>query len=108
MYWHLKHYGWKSQKTFEVRVEGKRKNPHAVTAKDIILSIIKNIGTAGGTGTVIEYCGEGISDLSMDQRMTICNMSIEGGARAGLIAPDQKLLIIYEVENTLQKIMNLL
>ena len=77
-------------KTFEVRVEGKRKNPHAVTAKDIILSIIKNIGTAGGTGTVIEYRGEGISDLSMDQRMTICNMSIEGGARAGLVAPDQK------------------
>ena len=77
-------------KTFEVRVEGKRKNPHAVTAKDIILSIIKNIGTAGGTGTVIEYRGEGISDLSMDQRMTICNMSIEGGARAGLIAPDEK------------------
>ena len=77
-------------KTFEVRVEGKRNNPHAVTAKDIILSIIKNIGTAGGTGTVIEYRGEGITDLSMDQRMTICNMSIEGGARAGLIAPDQK------------------
>ena len=77
-------------KTFEIRVEGKRKNPHAVTAKDIILSIIKNIGTAGGTGTVIEYRGEGISDLSMDQRMTICNMSIEGGARAGLIAPDEK------------------
>ncbi|HJM00515.1 MAG TPA: 3-isopropylmalate dehydratase large subunit [Nitrosopumilus sp.] len=77
-------------KTFEVRVEGKRNNPHAVTAKDIILSIIKHIGTAGGTGTVIEYRGEGITDLSMDQRMTICNMSIEGGARAGLIAPDQK------------------
>ena len=77
-------------KTFEVRVEGKRKNTHAVTAKDIILSIIKNIGTAGGTGTVIEYRGEGIRDLSMDQRMTICNMSIEGGARAGLIAPDEK------------------
>ena len=77
-------------KTFEVRVEGKRKNTHAVTAKDIILSIIKNIGTAGGTGTVIEYRGEGITDLSMDQRMTICNMSIEGGARAGLIAPDEK------------------
>ena len=77
-------------KTFEVRVEGRRHNPHAVTAKDIILSIIKNIGTAGGTGTVIEYRGEGITDLSMDQRMTICNMSIEGGARAGLIAPDQK------------------
>ena len=76
-------------KTFEVRVEGKRKNPHAVTAKDIILSIIKNIGTAGGTGTVIEYRGEGITDLSMEQRMTICNMSIEAGAKAGLIAPDE-------------------
>ena len=75
---------------FEIRVEGKRKNPNAVTAKDIILSIIKNIGTGGGTGTVIEYRGEGITDLSMEQRMTICNMSIEAGARAGLIAPDEK------------------
>ncbi len=77
-------------KPFEIRVEGKRKNPHAVTAKDIVLSIIKNIGTGGGTGTVIEYRGEGITDLSMEQRMTICNMSIEAGARAGLIAPDEK------------------
>ena len=77
-------------KPFEIRVEGTRKNLHAVTAKDIILSIIKNIGTGGGTGTVIEYRGQGISDLSMDQRMTICNMSIEAGARAGLIAPDEK------------------
>ncbi len=77
-------------KSFEIRVEGKRKNPHAVTAKDIVLSIIKNIGTGGGTGTVIEYCGEGITDLSMEQRMTICNMSIEAGARAGLVAPDEK------------------
>ena len=75
---------------FEIRVEGKRKNPDAVTAKDIVLSIIKNIGTGGGTGTVIEYRGEGITDLSMEQRMTICNMSIEAGARAGLIAPDEK------------------
>ena len=75
---------------FEIRVEGERKNPHAVTAKDIVLSIIKNIGTGGGTGTVIEYRGEGIADLSMEQRMTICNMSIEAGARAGLIAPDEK------------------
>lgn len=75
---------------FEIRVEGKRKNPHAVTAKDIVLSIIKNIGTGGGTGTVVEYRGEGITDLSMEQRMTICNMSIEAGARAGLIAPDEK------------------
>ena len=77
-------------KPFEIRVEGKRKNPHAVTAKDIMLSIIKNIGTGGGTGTVIEYRGEGITDLSMEQRMTICNMSIEAGARAGLVAPDEK------------------
>ena len=77
-------------KPFEIRVEGKRKNPFAVTAKDIILSIIKNIGTDGGTGTVIEYRGQGITDLSMEQRMTICNMSIEAGARAGLIAPDEK------------------
>lgn len=77
-------------KPFEIKVEGKIKNPHAVTAKDIVLSIIKNIGTGGGTGTVIEYSGQGISDLSMDQRMTICNMSIEAGARAGMIAPDEK------------------
>jgi len=77
-------------KPFEIRVEGKRKNPFAVTAKDIILSIIRRIGIAGGAGTVIEYCGEAISDLSMEQRMTICNMSIEAGARAGLIAPDEK------------------
>ena len=77
-------------KSFEIRVEGKRKNPHAVTAKDIVLSIIKNIGTAGGTGTVVEYSGEGITDLSMEQRMTVCNMSIEAGARAGLVSPDEK------------------
>ena len=75
---------------FEIRIEGERRNPRAVTAKDIILSIIKNIGTGGGTGTVIEYRGRGIEDLSMEQRMTICNMSIEAGARAGLIAPDEK------------------
>ncbi len=61
-----------------------------VTAKDIILHIIGHIGTAGGTGYVIEYAGEAIQELSMEGRMTICNMSIEGGARAGLIAPDQK------------------
>jgi 3-isopropylmalate/(R)-2-methylmalate dehydratase large subunit len=77
-------------KTFEIRVDGKRKNTHTITAKDIILSIIKKIGTGGGAGTVIEYRGEAISDLSMDERMTICNMSIEGGARAGLVAPDEK------------------
>ena len=77
-------------KTFEIKVNGKRKNPRAVTAKDIILRIIRQIGTAGGTGTVIEYRGETISDLTMEQRMTICNMSIEAGARAGLVVPDEK------------------
>jgi 3-isopropylmalate/(R)-2-methylmalate dehydratase large subunit len=77
-------------KTFEIRVDGKRKNTHTITAKDIILSIIKKIGTGGGAGTVIEYRGEAVTDLSMDERMTICNMSIEGGARAGLVAPDEK------------------
>ena len=77
-------------KNFEIRIEGKIANPHAVTAKDIILSIIKQISTAGGTGTVIEYRGQAISNLSIEQRMTICNMSIEAGARAGLIAPDEK------------------
>ncbi len=77
-------------KTFEIRIEGERRNPHAVTAKDIILSIIRQIGTSGGTGTVIEYRGQTISSLTMEQRMTICNMSIEAGARAGLVAPDKK------------------
>jgi 3-isopropylmalate/(R)-2-methylmalate dehydratase large subunit len=64
--------------------------PDGVTAKDIILAIIGEIGTAGGTGHVIEYAGEAIRALSMEGRMTICNMSIEGGARAGMIAPDEK------------------
>ena len=80
-------------------IQGKAKNmlvevngelPPGVTAKDIILAIIGEIGTAGGTGHVIEYAGEAIRALSMEGRMTICNMSIEGGARAGLIAPDEK------------------
>ncbi len=61
-----------------------------VTAKDIILAIIGEIGTAGGTGSVIEYAGEAIRALSMEGRMTVCNMSIEGGARAGMVAPDEK------------------
>ena len=73
---------------FAINIEGKRKNSHAITAKDIILYIIRTIGTAGGSGTVLEYRGETISDLSMENRMTICNMSIEAGARAGIIAPD--------------------
>src|SRR5215207_9800185 len=76
-------------KIFAINITGVRKNLHTITAKDIILSIIRKIGTAGATGTVIEYRGNIISELSMEQRMTICNMSIEAGARAGLIAPDQ-------------------
>ncbi len=75
-------------KNMRVTVDGKL--PDGVTAKDIVLAIIGKIGTAGGTGYVIEYAGEAIRALSMEGRMTICNMSIEGGARAGLIAPDDK------------------
>ncbi len=78
----------KKAKNMLVSVDGKL--PAHVTAKDIILAIIGEIGTAGGTGSVIEYGGEAIRDLSMEGRMTICNMSIEGGARAGMIAPDEK------------------
>jgi len=78
----------KPAKNMRVNIEGNVSE--GVTSKDIILSIIGNIGTAGGTGYVIEYTGEVIKQLSMEGRMTICNMSIEGGARAGLIAPDQK------------------
>jgi 3-isopropylmalate/(R)-2-methylmalate dehydratase large subunit len=73
-------------KTFAVRVDGSLKN--GVTAKDIILALIAKIGIGGGTGCVFEYCGPAIRALSMEERMTICNMSIEGGARAGLVAPD--------------------
>jgi 3-isopropylmalate/(R)-2-methylmalate dehydratase large subunit len=73
-------------KTFAVRVEGSLKP--GVSAKDIILALIARIGIGGGTGHVIEYCGGAIRALSMEERMTVCNMSIEGGARAGLIAPD--------------------
>jgi 3-isopropylmalate/(R)-2-methylmalate dehydratase large subunit len=73
-------------KNMRITVDGKL--PDGVTAKDIILSIIGEIGTAGGTGHVIEYCGSAIRSLSMEGRMTVCNMSIEGGARAGMVAPD--------------------
>ncbi len=78
-------------KNMLVKVDGKL--GFGVTAKDIILAIIGKIGTAGGTGYVIEYAGEAITSLSMEGRMTICNMSIEAGARAGLIAPDH---VTYE------------
>ena len=78
----------KKAKNMKVEVTGDLSN--GVTAKDIILAIIGEIGTAGGTGYVIEFCGSAIEALSMEGRMTVCNMTIEGGARAGLIAPDQK------------------
>jgi len=79
----------KKAKNFRVNVNGKL--AVGVTSKDVVLQIIGNIGTAGGTGYVIEYAGSLISDLSVENRMTICNMTIEGGARAGLIQPDQKI-----------------
>ena len=78
----------KKSKNLRINVGGKL--PPGVTSKDIILKIIGTIGTAGGTGYVIEFAGEVIEDLTMEQRMTICNMTIEAGARAGLIAPDKK------------------
>ena len=78
----------KKAKNMRVTVNGQL--PEGVTAKDIILAIIGEIGTAGGTGHVIEFAGEAIRSLSMEGRMTVCNMTIEGGARAGLIAPDEK------------------
>jgi len=76
-------------KNMRAIVDGKL--PDGVTAKDIILAIIGEIGTAGGTGYALEYAGDAISSLSMEGRMTVCNMSVEGGAKAGFIAPDQKV-----------------
>ena len=78
----------KPAKNMRITVEGPA--PEHVTAKDIILAIIGKIGTAGGTGHVIEFAGEAIMDLSIEGRMTVCNMAIEAGARAGMIAPDEK------------------
>ena len=77
----------KKPKTFKVEFTGRLKEP--VSAKDMVLKLIGMIGTAGATGCVIEYCGEAIRALSMEARMTICNMTIEAGARAGMIAPDE-------------------
>ncbi len=78
----------KKSKNMKVEITGSLRP--GVTAKDITLSVIGATGTAGGTGYVIEYCGQAIRELSMEGRMTVCNMAIEGGARAGLIAPDEK------------------
>ncbi len=77
----------KPSKTMEVRINGKL--PPGVTAKDIVLAVIGTIGTSGGTGYVIEYTGAAIRNMSMEARMTICNMTIEAGARAGIISPDE-------------------
>src|SRR5699024_6007178 len=74
-------------KTMAVTVDGSL--PEGVTAKDLILAVIAEIGTGGGQGHVIEYRGEAIRELSMEARMTVCNMSIEAGARAGMVAPDE-------------------
>ena len=78
----------KKSKNFRINVNGEL--PKGVTAKDVILKIIGTIGTAGGTGYVVEFAGNVIRNLSMEERMTVCNMTIEAGARAGLIAPDEK------------------
>ena len=78
----------KKSKNFRINVNGDL--PKGVTAKDVILKIIGTIGTAGGTGYVVEFAGKVIRNLSMEERMTVCNMTIEAGARAGLIAPDKK------------------
>lgn len=75
-------------KTFEVRIDGKL--APGVTPKDVVLHVIGVIGTAGGTGHVIEFCGSTFEEMSVEGRLTVCNMSIEGGARAGLVAPDEK------------------
>ena len=84
----------KKSKNMRVRVEGELGD--GITAKDIILAIIGEIGTAGGTGHVIEFAGSAIQSLSMEGRMTVCNMTIEGGARAGLVAPDEKTFAYLE------------
>ena len=84
----------KKSKNLRINVDGEL--PIGVTSKDVILQIIGKIGTAGGTGYVIEYSGDVISSLTVENRMTICNMTIEGGARAGLIAPDEKIFKYLE------------
>jgi len=80
---------WPSPRIMEARFTGARASGGGVTAKDLILALIGKIGTAGATGHVIEYTGDAIRALSMEERMTVCNMSIEAGARAGMIAPDE-------------------
>jgi 3-isopropylmalate/(R)-2-methylmalate dehydratase large subunit len=93
----------KKSKNLRINVNGKL--PIGVTAKDVILKIIGTIGTAGGTGFVIEFAGEVIRNLSIEERMTVCNMTIEAGARAGLIAPDKKTYEYFKRLNLLETII---
>lgn len=89
----------------EIRVNGEL--GVGVTAKDIILAIIAKWGIGVGTGHIVEYTGEAIRKLSMEERMTICNMSIEAGAKAGLISPDETTVEFYAVDVTYLKEINL-
>jgi 3-isopropylmalate/(R)-2-methylmalate dehydratase large subunit len=91
----------KKAKNMRIVVDGKL--PDGVGPKDVILAIIGEIGTAGGTGHVIEYAGEVFRDMSMEGRMSVCNMSIEGGARAGMVAPDEKTYAYFEGRNMAPK-----
>ncbi len=88
-------------KTYELRVDGTL--APGVTAKDLILYLIGKLTTDGGTGYVLEYTGSAIRALSMEERMTVCNMSIEAGARAGLIAPDEKTIDYLRVVRLLRR-----
>ena len=84
----------KKMKNMRVRVDGQL--GRGVTAKDVVLAIIAEIGTAGGTGYAIEFAGSAIESLSIEGRMTVCNMAIEAGARAGMVAVDQKTIDYFE------------
>ena len=89
----------RQKKPRQYKVEFRGKIPFGVTAKDLVLNLIGEIGTAGGTGCAFEFCGEAIESLSMEGRLTICNMAIEAGARSGLIAPDQTTIDYITAED---------
>jgi len=89
----------RQKKPKQFKVEFKGKMPFGVTAKDLVLALIGEIGTAGGTGCAFEFCGEAIRSISMEGRLTICNMAIEAGARSGLIAPDQTTIDYITAED---------
>ncbi len=89
----------RQKKPRQYKVEFKGKTPPGVTAKDLVLELIGEIGTAGGTGCAFEFCGEAIEELTMEGRLTVCNMAIEAGARSGLIAPDQTTIDYITAED---------